>query len=194
MIDGGAIVQLPSLPEDDDEDNDEENDDDDGEQQQQQRDSPSKATMDELERVKQKLACLYEKKSTSVSRQLFSNNRLRRRNRSSSRSEEVKTLKAELSNQELVQSVHLADSAFLQKELRERDEMIQEMMLVMDAMEKRVSAVEAANKKLTKERDGALSELHRLVQDGDNGASGGGAGSEVSAKDKSGEFDDIVCF
>ena len=82
-------VQLPSLPEIDNEE------EEDGDTQQQQQDSsPAKATMDELERVKQKLASLYEKKSTSVSRQLFSNNRHRRRNRSSSRTEEVKTLKA----------------------------------------------------------------------------------------------------
>ena len=95
----------------------------------------------------------------------------------------MKTLKAELSNQELVKSVHLADSAFLQKEIKDRDEMIQEMMLVMDAMEKRVSAVEALNKKLMRERDEALSSLKRGVGD-----------TAAPEKEKNGDFDDIVCF
>ena len=187
MIDGCAVVQLPSLPEIDNEEDDD-GDGDTQQQQQQQDSSPSKATMDELERVKQKLASLYEKKSTSVSRQLFKNNRHRRRNRSSSRTEEVKTLKAELSNQELVQSVHLADSAFLQKEIKVRDEMIQEMMLVMDAMEKRVSAVEALNKKLTRERDEALGlKVGVTTTTSDDGTT-------TSEMEKKGEFDDIVCF
>ena len=96
-------------------------------------------------------------------------------------------MKAELSNQELVQSVHLADSAFLQKEIKVRDEMIQEMMLVMDAMEKRVSVVEALNKKLTRERDEALSLKVGVTTTSDDGTT-------TSEKEKKGEFDDIVCF
>jgi centromeric protein E len=152
--------------------------------------SPSKATMDELERVKQKLASLYEKKSTSASRrQLFSNTRSKRER---SNSKEVKSLKAELSNRELVTSVHLADSAFLQKQIKERDEMIQEMMLVMDAMEKRVNSI-------TKERDEALRELSRCRDDVKKKQVAVEKKKEkvvvVEKKnDDEGEFDDIVCF
>ena len=65
--------------------------------------------------------------------------------------------------------------------------MIQEMMLVMDAMEKRVSAVEALNKKLTRERDEALSLKVGVTTTSDDGTT-------ISEKEKKGEFDDIVCF
>jgi centromeric protein E len=65
--------------------------------------------------------------------------------------EEVRNLRAQLEQQEVVTSLRQADSSFLQSQLEEKDKLLVEVSKLLEAVEERQSALEAENKALREE-------------------------------------------
>jgi centromeric protein E len=65
--------------------------------------------------------------------------------------EEVESLRKQLEQQELATSLRKADSSFLQRQLQEKDELLEEVSKVLEAVEKRQNELEAENFSLKEE-------------------------------------------
>ena len=65
--------------------------------------------------------------------------------------EKVESLRKQLEQQELATSLRKADSSFLQRQLQEKDELLEEVSKVLEAVEKRQTELEAENFSLKEE-------------------------------------------
>ena len=76
---------------------------------------------------------------------------LKKRRDERSTDAEVKLLRAQLEKQEETVSLRKADAAFLQKQLEEKDDLLQEVSKLLEAVEIRQSELERENQRLRKE-------------------------------------------
>ena len=65
--------------------------------------------------------------------------------------EEVRQLRAQLEEHEVVTSLRQADSSFLQTQLEEKDQLLLEVSKILEALEERQSALEAENQSLRRQ-------------------------------------------
>ena len=67
--------------------------------------------------------------------------------------EEVRQLRAQLEEHEVVTSLRQADSSFLQTQLEEKDQLLLEVSKILEALEERQSALEAENQSLRRQAE-----------------------------------------
>lgn len=87
---------------------------------------------------------------------------LKKRRDERSADQEVKLLRAQLEKHEETVSLRKADAAFLQKQLEEKDDLLQEVSKLLEAVEVRQSELERENQRLRKEL-AALRESQRDI-------------------------------
>jgi len=82
-----------------------------------------------------------------------------------SRDEEVETLKAQLHEQQMTTNLKSADSSFLQSQLKEKDELLEEVAKLMEAVEHRQEELETENAALRQELSEKKKEIEELHQE-----------------------------